>query len=103
MKLLGKRYTPRDNSYIANIKELDSNRHISLYDCETRIVSDVYEDKIPKRFEKGFNRHKFINVLFQGEVYRVLFNPGWVHSEDLDSDVLIVIMDGKLYAMTPLN
>lgn len=103
MSLVGKRYTPGDNSYIVNIKNKYSDQHISLFDLETIIISEPYEERVTSCFVKGGYMRTFVNVLYNGEIYRVLYNPGWINEEDIDNKGVFVFIGGKTYLVIEIN
>ena len=76
-KLIGKKYVPRDNSYIKNLRD---RSWASLYGSPNlRIISDTYSEKTGE-FPNPDKYQTFINVIdiLSGEMYRVMYSPAWV-------------------------
>ncbi|QQO97027.1 hypothetical protein Nekkels1_27 [Cellulophaga phage Nekkels_1] len=76
--IIGKTYIANDNSYSINLTY--SNRDCRLAGCYiskpklAKIVSEPYTFRIKSNvMDEGFE-HKFINVEYNGDIFRVLYN-----------------------------
>lgn len=103
--LIGKRYTPGDNSYIKPINNIESRNHYNLFGKETIIISEIYPDKVESSLIIGQKSkfYDFVNVNYGGTEYRVMWNPGWVKDEDVESEFDMITVDGKKYILVPVE
>jgi hypothetical protein len=75
--IIGKKYYPRDNSYI----EDKNGNWKSLIGKETVVCSLPYVAKTDTGKE-----HTFVNVMYQGNVYRTLFEEWCFYKDDRELD-----------------
>lgn len=71
--IIGMKYYPKDNSYI----EDEYGNWKSLLGKETVVCSLPYVGKTDTGKEKTF-----VNVMYQGNVYRTLFEEWWFYKDD---------------------
>lgn len=85
MSYIGKKYIARDNSYCLNLSDThgDDYRLAGTHNedpKEAEIVSEPYKFDI-KSSSGEYRTHTFINVKYNGDIIRILFDERCVDNE----------------------
>ena len=85
MSYIGKKYIANDNSYCLNLSDPHGADYrlagtIDEDPKEAEIVSEPYEFDI-KSFKGEYRTYTFINVKYNGDIIRILFDERWVDNK----------------------